>query len=127
MKKQLLLKFGMIITLVFLFMRFSYSKPDAIMGKWQSSDNDRRIEVYKENQQDFAKIIWQQPDKFRANVGDIVIREIEFQNPHWEGKIWVPEIKSDFTANIFLQSQNELKIEATNGFIKKVKVWTKIK
>lgn len=127
MKKQLLLKFGFILVLVFLFMRFSYSKSDAIIGKWESPDNDRRIEVYKENQQYFAKIIWQHADKFRANVGDIVIREIEYQNPHWEGKIWVPEIKSDFTATIYLQSQNELKIEATNGFIKKVKIWTRIK
>lgn len=127
MKKQLLLKFGFILVLVFLFMRFSYSKSDAIIGKWESPDNDRRIEVYKENQKYFAKIIWQHSDKFRANVGDIVIREIEYQNPHWEGKIWVPEIKSDFTATIYLQSQNELKIEATNGFIKKVKIWTRIK
>lgn len=127
MKKQLLLKFGFILLLVFLFMRFSYSKSDAIIGKWESPDNDRRIEVYKENQQYFAKIIWQHSDKFRANVGDIVIREIEYQNLHWEGKIWVPEIQSDFTATIYLQSQNELKIEATNGFIKKVKIWTRIK
>lgn len=127
MKKQLLFKLGFLFVLAILFMRFSHAKSDAIIGKWESPDKDRRIEVYKENQKYFGKIIWQQSDKFRANVGDIVIREIEYQNPHWVGKIWVPEIKSDFTANIYLPSQNELKIEATNGLIKKVKVWNRIK
>lgn len=128
MKNSTFLKSSLVVIgIVILLFGFTPSKSDAILGKWESPDKDRRIEVYKENHLYFGKIIWQQSDKFRANVGDIVIREIEYQNPHWAGKIWVPEIKSDFTANISLPSHNELRVEATNGLIKKVKVWNRIK
>ncbi|MCO6175605.1 DUF2147 domain-containing protein [Flavobacterium sp. NRK F10] len=127
MKIHSFLKYGLIISVLLAIFSFATYKSDAIVGKWESPDKDRRIEVYKKDNFYFGKIIWQKPDKFRAEVGDIVIRDIEYQNPHWEGKIWVPEIKSDFTANISLPTHNELRVEATNGFIKKVKVWNRVK
>lgn len=48
-----------IFILLFLpFIAFSQSKADAILGKWMCIDKSVKVEIYKENDEYRAKILW---------------------------------------------------------------------
>jgi uncharacterized protein (DUF2147 family) len=69
------------IILIFLsFLIFhkgnSQNNSDQILGKWMSAENDLKVEVYKENGQYRAKVIW-----FVCEAGHLMSEFYDVENP----------------------------------------------
>lgn len=104
-------------------------KADDILGIWWTPKKDGRIEIYKEKDKYFGKIIWlipeereslddENPDedkRKRPLQGLINLKNFEFTGDSWEeGTIYDPDNGSTYDCILKLKNKNKLKVR---GFI----------
>lgn len=125
------------------------TKPDDILGTWLSADKDLKVEIFKQNNKYFGKIVWfkctaNQPpmesylDTENANpklknrpwLGMVNVQNLEF-NPKsfWSnGTIYDPNSGRTYSALVKQKSANELIVRGFWGFefIGKSMIFSKI-
>jgi uncharacterized protein (DUF2147 family) len=95
----------LITILLMLSAAWAYAqKADDILGTWVSEKADAKIEVYKQREKFFGKLVWlkesnlkddKNPDlKKRSEllIGLVILTDFKFNNSHWlDGEIYDPE------------------------------------
>ena len=126
---------------------FAQNKGDRILGNWLSEDKDGKIQVYKEGDKYFGKLIWSQhmfekdgvtsrkdeknsnPDLRNRNLKDLVIltdMEFDGDDSYSGGKIYDPKSGKTYSCNMRLKGD---KIDI-RGFVGvslfgRTSVWTR--
>lgn len=137
-----------LILLIFFFP--SSDNPDAILGKWNTRDNEGVIEIYKEGQKYFAKLIELKipndalghPRKDSKNKdenlktrnlnGIIIFWDMEYNSKRgrWEkGKVYDPDMGHTADGFITITDNNTLVVKGFVGFewISKSQIWKRKK
>ena len=115
MKKPLLLFF----LLLFSLKIFATDNEDAIIGVWANSSNKAHIQIFKQNDKFYGKIIWlktpndvsgkpkvdkNNPDENARNkriLGLVVLRDFKYDDDEWKhGKIYNPEDGKEYKSYI---------------------------
>jgi len=151
-KKDLTIKFLIITTvLFFMFPLESHAQQknnsDAIIGLWLNADSDAKIEIFKQNNKYYGKIVWlkdpfnekgkpqtdeNNPDHKLQNrpiMGLLILRDLVYGGDNiWvNGKIYDPESGDDYACKMTLQNNNTLKLRGYIGFslFGRTEVWTR--
>jgi uncharacterized protein (DUF2147 family) len=122
--------------------------PDDIIGVWWTPENRSAIEIYKEGNKYFGKIVWEKepndkngkpskdinnPDprlRDRLLHGMVIVHHLIFEGDEWsEGKIYNPESGNDYKITAEMPDKNTLKIRGYIGIslIGKSCIWKRKK
>jgi len=136
------------LPLVFLFNIVFAQNTDDILGNWLNQDNDAKIEIYKEGNSFFGKLIWlkepnekdgspkiddKNPDENLRNrnlQGLVIVKNLKFdkKDKEWSGgKIYDP--KSGKTYKCFAKIDGEnLNLRGYIGFsfIGRTATWSRV-
>jgi uncharacterized protein (DUF2147 family) len=83
---------------------------DDILGVWMTENNEAKVNIYKEHEKYFGKIIWSSK-KEENHINVIVLKNFEYQNNKWVGTIYEPRHQHDAKGEI--KKINIDKIEIT--------------
>ena len=109
------------------------NSPDDIIGRWMNSENNLAVEIFKENNEYEAKVVWiddsddrsrpmntrcdrKNPDerlRTRKIIGLVVMHGLIYnkENSDWEGgRIYDPNSGKDWNARAWLTSGDYLKV-----------------
>ncbi|MBI3520109.1 MAG: DUF2147 domain-containing protein [Bacteroidetes bacterium] len=95
---------------------FAQTKSDDILGTWLTSDGERKISVYKQNEKYFGKIIWAKSSDKKDEIGKIVMRDLEFSEGGYDdGSFIMPTEKHSADCSAILKKGNVLQITIYHG------------
>jgi len=95
---------------------FAQTKSDDILGTWLTSDGERKISVYKQNEKYFGKIIWAKSSDKKDEIGKIVMRDLEFREGEYDdGSFIMPTEKHSADCAATLKKGNVLQITIYHG------------
>lgn len=123
----------------------AYAQSDAIVGTWLTPDKDAKIEIFKQQQRYFGKMVWLTPDKdekgrpftdtenpdpalrTRPLVGLVIINDLVFANDKWKGKIYDPDSGKTYQAQIEMPDRNTLDLRGYIGspIFGRTETWTR--
>jgi uncharacterized protein (DUF2147 family) len=125
--------------LFFSISLFSFKNPsnaDAIVGFWKTGDSKAIVEIYKQGDKYFGKIVWlaepndpetgkpkvdkkNEDEKLRTRpiLGLVNLRDFKFiKNKLWEeGKIYDPKSGEDYSCTIRLIDDNTIEVRGYVG------------
>jgi uncharacterized protein (DUF2147 family) len=143
MKKLLLFTFLFFAML----MAFATENPDAILGIWKNGTGKGHIQIYKQNEKYFGRIIWLKdsndaagkPKMDRKNsdpsqrskplIGLIMLKDFQYSDGEWTGgRIYNPSDGRIYKAYMKLQDQNTLIVHGYIGFswFGKSDLWSRV-
>ena len=126
-------------------------KGDDILGVWLNEDKDAHVEVYKEGDIYFGKIIWlEEPNeengepklddknedeslRTRPVMGLLLLRDFVFDEDEWEdGRIYDPKNGKDYKCYMEFPDEDDkdnLKVRGYIGFslLGRTTYWTRVK
>jgi uncharacterized protein (DUF2147 family) len=121
---------------------FNHSgNPDAVVGTWLTSDKNGKIQIYKEGNKYFGKIVWgkenrkdtHNPDpalRSRDLLGSVILSNfVHAGGNKWEdGKIYDPNNGKKYSCNMKLKDNNTLEIRGYIGIslFGRTEVWTRL-
>ncbi len=97
---------------------FAVTAQDQILGKWLSPKQDGHIEIYKQGNQYFGKLVWSKaprkdtknPDeklRSRELLGAIIFSDFVYKKEEWiDGKIYDPHSGKTYSSKIWLSNNN---------------------
>jgi uncharacterized protein (DUF2147 family) len=112
------------------------NNPDIVVGFWRTGDGKAVVQIYKESEKYFGKIIWlaepndpatgqakvdkkNEDEKLRNRplIGLVNLRNFEFiKNKLWEnGKIYDPKSGEDYSCTIKMLDDNTLEVRGYVG------------
>ena len=116
---------------------------DDIIGTWLTADKTGEINIFRDSDRYFGKIVAgtsdqktdiHNPDKKRRNdplIGLLILRDLEFDGAEvWEGgSVYDPKNGKRYSCSIKMVGRNTLKITGYIGFswIGRSEQWTKIR
>ncbi len=112
------------------------SKADAVIGKWLSEEKNGVIQIYKQGDKYFGKLIWANPSKdskgnlvkdslnpdkklkTRPVLGLVIMTNFEYDGDNvWDdGDIYDPESGSTYSCKMTLINNNTLDVRGYIGF-----------
>lgn len=136
MKRNLFLCFLLTLMLSGFTSLKAQNPADRILGKWYTEENKSLVEVYKQGDQYFGKMIWlktpnredgsaklddKNPDtelQKRPLLGLVILSDLEFdEDNEWEdGKIYDPESGNTYSCYIELIDHNTIHMRGYIGF-----------
>jgi uncharacterized protein (DUF2147 family) len=145
MKKTILSILSAIALIVFTSgFRYAHN-PDAIVGFWKTGDGKGIVQIFKQGNQFFGKIIWlQEPNdangkpkvddknddpklKTKPLIGLINLRDFVFvkENLWKEGKVYDPKNGKDYSCKITMKDNNTIEARGYIGIslIGRTDVW----
>jgi len=124
MRKAIL--FVILMHSVLLSGLFARPVPNDIIGKWQNPTGEKIMEIYKQNELYYGKII--ECSDHEVPLGTIILKGFKFKSAgnKWEGIIYVPKQGKDFPGTLTLKDEKTLAIEASFGFMSRVKEWKRV-
>jgi uncharacterized protein (DUF2147 family) len=136
----------MLIWLSFLLPAISFAiNPNDIVGVWFTENDEAKIEIYKQGNEYFGKIIWlKEPndkngipkkDKYNPNpafrnqpaIGILVLKNVKYKNGKWKGTLYAPKKGKEVDCSLTLKNNNVLEGYVTYGFISGSRTWRRIK
>lgn len=95
---------------------FAQTKSDDILGTWLTSDGERKISVYKQNEKYFGKIIWVKNSDKKDEIGKIVMKDLEFSKGEYDdGSFIMPMEKHSADCAAIFKKGNVLQIIIYHG------------
>lgn len=124
--------------------------PDAILGTWLTGSKKGHVQIYKQGNQYFGKIVWlkeplnpttnkpktdaSNPNPTKRNqplLGLVNLRGFEYQGDNiWEeGKIYDPENGKEYSCKLTLRDKNTLDVRGYVGIslIGRTDTWQRVK
>ncbi len=122
--------------------------PDAVLGVWKNSSGKGHIQIYKQGQKYYGKILWlrdakdangkprvdrKNDDPAKRNqplIGLVMMRDFTFEDGEWTGgHIYNPSDGKEYKAYMKLQDHNTLAVRGYVGFswIGKTDTWTRVR
>jgi uncharacterized protein (DUF2147 family) len=141
--------FKSILILVSLFLSaalFGQDNADDILGKWLNEEEDGKVEIYKEGDKYFGKLVWlkrpnnddgtprldiENPEedlKSRPLDGLVLLTDFVYDDGEWEdGKIYDPKSGNTYSCYMKFDSEDVLKIKGYIGvkWIGRTTYWTR--
>ena len=138
----------------FLFLAFLFSfpfavdHPDSIVGTWQNSSGKGHIQIYKQQNKYYGKIVWlkdaldqegnpktdkkNSDPKKRSNslLGMVMLRDFKYKGGEWEGgHIYNPSDGKEYKGQIKLKDSKTLLVRGYVGIsiLGKTDTWTRIR
>lgn len=149
------MRYGIIVLVLFCWASLTYAQknedPDALVGKWLSSQKKNQVQIYRQGSSYFGKLIWmaepidptnRQPKVDAKNPVEnlrkrrlldipIMINFVYKGNNVWsEGQIYNPEDGKTYGGELTLTSPNTLDVHGFIigiPFLGKTKTWTRVK
>lgn len=130
------------------FLASAAPNPDDIVGLWLNSNGQGQIQVYKEGNKYFGKLVWlkepngpkgnpkldaNNPDpaqKTKPLLGAIVLRNFVYDDGEWNrGRIYDPQNGKDYKCYMKLKNANTLSVRGYIGFslLGRTEVWTRVR
>lgn len=143
MKKTIIL-----MAVVFASVSLYAQSADAIVGKWLNKDKDAHIQIYKNGNQYFGKLVWlknpnddngkpktdtKNPDeklKSRPIWGLEILKNFTYSDGTWEdGTIYDPKSGKTYSCKMTMQGNDKLNVRGYIGFsfIGRTDIWTRVK
>lgn len=122
-------------------------QPDAIIGTWLNSSGKGQIQVYKQGNKYYGKLVWlkepndengkpkldaNNPDKTlktKPLVGLIILRDFVYEDGEWKnGRIYDPQNGKDYKCYMKLKDGKTLNVRGYIGIslIGRTEVWTRV-
>ncbi len=119
---------------------------DRVIGKWLNEEKDAKVEIYKQGEHYFGKIVWlkdpnredgspklddENPDvklQSRAIQGLLMLTDFEYDDDEWEdGEIYDPKSGKTYSCYMELEEPTKLMIKGYIGvkWIGRTTYWTK--
>lgn len=99
---------------------------DDILGVYENPDADRRMEIYKDGDKYFGKLVWLKDETTKAKVGDQVLKNLTFSKSKWSGSIYLPAQNRSFPATATMPDKDTLRISGKAGFTSRSKDWKRV-
>jgi len=141
------------ISLLLLFLSMQVlagTNPDACLGTWLTGSKKGHVQIYKQGDKYFGKIVWlkepndpatgkprtdaQNPDQQKSSrhlLGLVNLRDFKYEgNNTWEdGKIYDPENGKEYSCKIKLINANQLDVRGFIGvsLIGRTDSWVRVK
>lgn len=137
MKRLFLLSItGMVILLSLCAMALINDNPDALVGFWRTGDGKGVVQIYKQGNMYFGKIIWlaepndpatgkpktdvkNEDEKLRSRpiIGLVNLRDFVYKKKnHWDdGNIYDPKSGNDYSCKIEMIDDNTLEVRGYVG------------
>lgn len=143
MKKTIIL-----MAVLFASVSLYAQSADAIVGKWLNKDKDAHIQIYKNGNQYFGKLVWlknpnddngkpktdtKNPDanlKSRPIWGLEILKNFNYDDGTWEdGTIYDPKSGKTYSCKMTLEGNDKLNVRGYIGFsfIGRTDIWTRVK
>ncbi len=110
--------FLLLMPIALILLSFQYQKTNDITGKWGFPDSPREIEIYKQNNKYYAKIIKVSGTDEKEKVGHIMLKDLVYNqtDKKYTGEVNSP---SGMTASgvLVLLDENKLQICVQKFFI----------
>ena len=122
-------------SLIIITLQSFSQKPDEILGVWVNGSGKGHIQIYKQDNKYFGKIIWlkqphdetgkpkidkKNPDKdlqSRPLMGMVMLRDFKYEGEEWTGgKIYNPNDGKEYKCFMQLKDSNTLSIRGYIGF-----------
>lgn len=90
----------------------------SVLGFWMTEKNESKIEIYKNDNQIFGKIVWAQDpaEKVQKNVGTVILKNFtRQQDGSYAGTIYAPHWGKTFKGKITVKSENLLELRGYIG------------
>ena len=132
----------LMMSMGFVMTTKAQNNADAITGVWLTAPKDGKIEIYKEADHYFGKIVWgketgrkddKNPDASLRNrdlMGTVILKKFKFNGKDkWEsGSIYDPNNGKTYSCNIKLKDKNTLEVRGYIGFslLGRTEVWTRL-
>ncbi len=122
---------------------------DDILGVWLNEDKDAHVEIYKEGDQYFGKIVWlkfpideetgkpkvddENPDEDLRDqpvLGLVLLKDFVFDRDEWDsGSIYDPKNGKTYDCYMELKDEDNLKIRGYIGIslLGRTTYWTRVK
>lgn len=122
---------------------------DDILGVWLNEDKDAHVEVYKEGDKYFGKIVWlkfpndevtgkpkvddENPDENLQNepvLGLVLLKDFVFDEDEWDsGTIYDPKNGKTYDCYMVLKDEDNLKIRGYIGItlLGRTTYWTRVR
>lgn len=121
---------------------------DAIVGKWLNKDKDAHIQIYKNGNKYFGKLVWlknpnddngkpktdtKNPNdnlKSRPIWGLEILKNFTYDDGTWEdGTIYDPKSGKTYSCKMTLEGNDNLNVRGYIGFsfIGRTDIWTRVK
>lgn len=122
--------------------------PDDIVGTWLNASGKGQIQIYKQGQKFYGKLVWlkepndehgnpkvdiKNPNKdLRSNpvVGTVIVRDLVYKNDEWgNGRVYDPQNGKEYKCFITLKNHNTLNIRGYIGIsmMGRTETWTRVK
>ena len=88
---------------------------DRLLGLWQSEAGDRKIEIYRQGDRYFGKVLYDAKNKVQP--GTVVLKDMVYQRNVWKGKVFVPSRGRMYNVQLNLKDATKLEMIASAGFI----------
>lgn len=144
-------KVRLVLFMLFLSMQvMAQGNPDACLGTWLTGSKKGHVQIYKQGDKYFGKIVWlkepndpatgkprtdaKNPDKQKSGrplLGLINLRDFKYDGDNvWEeGKIYDPENGKEYSCKIKLVNANQLDVRGFIGvsLIGRTDSWVRVK
>ena len=125
--------------------------PDAVLGKWLSSKKRNQVQIYKQGNKYFGKLVWmleptetgsnrpkvdgQNPDeklRTRPLMNTVILTNLAYKgNGTWgDGEIYNPEDGKTYGCQVTLKDPNTLDLRGYvmgMSFLGKTRTWTRVR
>jgi uncharacterized protein (DUF2147 family) len=138
------------LSVLFSLQVLAQNNPDACLGTWLTGSKKGHVQIYKQGDKYFGKIIWlkepndpatgkprldaKNPDatkKARPILGMVNLSNFQYDGDNlWEdGKIYDPENGKEYSCKITLVNANQLNVRGYIGvsLIGRTDAWTRVK
>lgn len=145
--KRMNLQITLVLLMSFLWGPImAQSGSDKVLGQWFNEEKDAKVEIYKEGDKYFGKVVWlktpnneqgtpkldkENPDdalKTRPVMGLLLLTDFVYDDDEWEdGEIYDPKSGKTYSCYMEFDSEDVLKIKGYIGvkWVGKTTYWTK--
>lgn len=102
---------------------YAQQSADKILGRYINEENTRKIEVYKEGEFYWGKLVWINEANAKVKTGTVVLKKIKYTGKDWVGYIYLPAKNKTLDGVFSIDKNNNLQITADAGLISKTKKW----
>ena len=124
------------------------TNPDDIIGIWLNATGQGQLQIYKEGNQYFGKLVWlKEPNGPKGNpkmdvnnpdeqlrskplLGLIILRNFKYDDGEWNGgRIYDPQNGKDYKCYMKLKDAKTLSMRGYIGFslLGRTEIWTRVK
>lgn len=134
--------------LCFSLLALAKTNPDDIIGVWLSANGQAHLQIYKEADKYFGKLVWlkdpnnakggpkvdaNNPDeslRTKPLLGLVILRNFKYDDGEWSGgRVYDPQNGKDYKCYMKLKDAKTLNVRGYIGFslLGRTEVWTRVK